>query len=280
VPQQFRVSSRKKTVTALYFNQSARPNKLKEADFVQSFARGLLVIQSFDGEHRRQTSSDVARRTGLNRATVRRLLLTLEDLGYVRVESRQYSLAPSVLRLGYAYISALRAPTIAQPYLESLAEEIDESCSMTVLDGTEVVYVARVPTHRIFSLALGVGSRLPAFMISMGRVLLAELPEDELDALLAASDLIQATRKTIVDPLGIKRELEIARKQGWYLLDEELELGIRGVAAPIRDETGRVVAAINVSTTSARTTKKMIQATIVPPLLRTASDISAALEIR
>lgn len=267
-------------MTALDFKQSSRPNQLKEADFVQSFARGLLVIQSFDGTHRRQTSSDVARRTGLNRATVRRLLLTLEDLGYVRVEDRQYSLAPSVLRLGYAYISALRAPAIAQPFLEALSEEVNESCSMTVLDGTEVVYVARVPTHRIFSLALGVGSRLPAFMISMGRVLLAELPEDELDAVLNASDLVQATPKTIVDLLGIKRELEVARRQGWYLLDEELELGIRGVAAPIRDETGTVAAAINVSTTTARTTKKMIQTTIVPSLLRTAQDISAALTMR
>ena len=264
----------------LVSGQSARPNKLKEADFVQSFARGLLVIQSFDDNHRQQTSSEVARRTSLNRATVRRLLLTLEDLGYVRVENRQYSLAPSVLRLGYAYISALRAPTIAQPYLELLAEQINESCSMTVLDGTEVVYVARIPTNRIFSLALVVGSRLPAFMISMGRVLLAELSEDELDAVLAASDLVPATPKSLVDPREIKRELEIARNQGWYVLDEELELGIRGVAAPIRDDTGRVVAAINVSTTTARTTKKMIHNTILPSLLRTAGEISAALGVR
>ena len=257
-----------------------RPKSIKEADFVQSLARGLLVIRSFNEDNRRQTLSDVARRTGLNRATARRLLLTLAELGYVSAEDRQFSLAPPVLQLGYAYLSALGARAIAQPFLETLAEKFNESCSMTALDGTHVVYVARVPTKRIFSLALGIGSRLPAYVTSMGRVLLSELSEEEVDQVLVNSDLIALTEKTITDPDLIKLELKKAKTQGWYVLDEELELGIRAVAAPIRGESGRVVGAINVSTPGARTTKTTIHRDIVPALLATAGEISAAMQSR
>ena len=265
------------TVTA---RDMTKPSVLKDADFVQSLARGLVVIRSFDEDHRQQTLSEVASRTGLNRATVRRLLLTLADLGYIKVSDRLFALSPAVLQLGYAYFSALGARAVAEPYLETLAEQVTESCSMTVLDGTDITYVACAPTKRIFSLALGIGSRLPAFVTSMGRVLLADLAELEVDAILAESDLRPHTPKTVCDPDGIKAELKKARDQGWCLLDEELELGIRTVAAPIRDENGRVIAAINVSTTVARSTKQKIIREIVPLLLTTADEISVVLQSR
>ena len=255
----------------------ATPKNLKEADFVQSLARGLLVIRSFDAEHRTQTLSEVARRTGLTRATARRLLLTLNDLGYVTMNGRDFSLAPSVLTLGYAYLSSLGAPAIAQPFLEALSEQIHESCSMTVLDGTEVVYVARVPTKRIFSLSLAIGSRLPAWATSMGRVLLAHLPTSEVDEILGSSDISQITPNTKVKLTEIRAELATAREQGWYVLDQELELGLRSVAAPIKGARG-VVAAINASTPATRVTLEEVRDQVIPNLVRTAELISEAIQ--
>ena len=149
-------------------------------DFVQSLERGLAVIQSFDADHPHLTLSEVAARTGLTRATARRLLLTLGQLGYVSTTGRQFSLTPRVLDIGYAYLSSLNVQQIAQPYLEALSERVHESVSVTVLDGADIVYIARVPTKRIMTISLGLGSRLPAYCTSMGRVLLAELGPDEL----------------------------------------------------------------------------------------------------
>ena len=255
----------------------ASPNSLKEADFVQSLARGLLVVRSFDSEHRTQTLSEVAKRTGLTRATARRLLLTLHDLGYVSMSGRDFSLAPSVLRLGYAYLSSLGAPAIAQPFLEKLSEQVQESCSMTVLDGTEVVYVARVPTKRIFSLSLALGSRLPAYATSMGRVLLAHLPSEQVDEILNASDLTRITPNTKIKHSEIRDELKKAREQGWYVLDQELEIGLRSVAAPVFGHRG-VVAAINVSTPAARVSMKEVHGEVVPKLMETAAAVSDAIQ--
>lgn len=198
----------------------------------------------------------------------------------MRLDSRHFSLSPAVLQLGYAYLSALGARAIAQPYLESLSDRVEESSSMTVLDGTEIVYVARVPTKRIFSLALGIGSRLPAFATSTGRVLMSDLSEVEVDDILQNSELVSRTVHTIVEPDQIRKELDKARDQGWYLLDEEVELGIVAVAAPVRDESGRVVAAINVTTTVARTSKMQLIDEILPELLTTADEISVALKSR
>lgn len=254
------------------------PRSIKEADFVKSLARGLLVIRSFDSDHSSQTLSDVARRTGLSRATARRLLLTLQELRYVEVQERHFSLAPGALSLGYSYLSALGTPEIAQPFLRSLSEEVHESSSMTVLDATDVVYVARVATKRLFSLSLSVGSRLPAFCTSMGRVLMADLDERHVDDILASSTLIPRTEKTLTAPVAIKAELETARRQGWYLIDQELELGVRAVAAPVRDRSGRVVAAVNVSTTVARMSREQMIESIAPKLVSTAESISAALK--
>lgn len=256
------------------------PVGLKEEDFVKSLARGLLVIRSFDEENQVQTLSEVAKRTGLSRATARRLLLTLNELGYATLEGRSFALSPGVLRLGYAYLASLGAPQIAQPFLQALSEDVHESCSMTVLDGSDIVYVARASTKHLFSLTLSIGSRLPAFSTSMGRVLLADLDRAGVDAVLEASDLVARTDRSTTSVEQIYAELEIAKAQGWYLIDEELELGIRAAAAPVRDLSGRVVAAINVSTTKARMSREDLIESVVPKLVETAKRLSAALQAR
>jgi IclR family transcriptional regulator, pca regulon regulatory protein len=248
-------------------------------DFVQSLERGLAVIQSFDADHPHLTLSEVAARTGLTRATARRLLLTLGQLGYVSSNGRRFSLTPRVLDIGYAYLSSLNVQQIAQPYLEALSERVHESVSVTVLDGTDIVYVARVPTKRIMTISLGLGSRLPAYCTSMGRVLLAELGPDELVAALPAS-LERHTEHTVATLADLAVVLKQVRAQGWALVDQELEMGLRSVAAPLRDASGRAVAAMNISTQVARTTVEQIHDELVPDLVATAGRISESLAKR
>jgi IclR family transcriptional regulator, pca regulon regulatory protein len=248
-------------------------------DFVQSLERGLAVICSFDAEHPRLTLSEVAARTGLTRATARRLLLTLGELGYVATNGRQFSLTPRVLDIGYAYLSSLNVQQIAQPYLEALSERVHESVSVTVLDGADIVYVARVPTKRIMTISLGLGSRLPAYCTSMGRVLLAELAPDDLAGALPPS-LERHTEHTVCTVAELAVVLKQVRAQGWSLVDQELEMGLRSVAAPLRDASGRAVAAMNVSTQVARTTVEQIHDELVPDLVATAARISEALAKR
>ncbi len=248
-------------------------------DFVQSLERGLAVIQSFDAEHPDLTLSEVAARTGLTRATARRLLLTLGQLGYVSSNGRRFSLTPRVLDLGYAYLSSLNVQQIAQPYLEALSDRVHESVSVTVLDGADIVYVARVPTKRIMTISLGLGSRLPAYCTSMGRVLLAELGPDELAAALPGS-LERHTEHTVTTSGELAVVLKQVRAQGWALVDQELEMGLRSVAAPLRDASGRAVAAMNVSTQVARTSVDQLHEDVVPDLVATAGRISEALAKR
>src|SRR5581483_1184879 len=169
----------------------------RNADFVQSLERGLMVVRAFDAEHRELGLSEVARATGLTRAAARRFLLTLVALGYMNVVDGRFSLSPRVLELGYAYLSSLSLPEVAQPHMEALVAQVNESSSISVLDDTEVVYVARVPTRRIMSITLSVGTRLPAYATSVGRVLLAALPEAELSARLARTDIRPLSSHTI-----------------------------------------------------------------------------------
>jgi len=248
-------------------------------DFVQSLERGLAVIRSFDAEHPDLTLSEVAARTGLTRATARRLLLTLGELGYVSTNGRRFSLTPRVLDIGYAYLSSLNVQQIAQPYLEALSERVHESVSVTVLDGADIVYVARVPTKRIMTISLGLGSRLPAYCTSMGRVLLAELaPEDVAGAL--PERLERHTEHTVTSAADLAVVLKQVRAQGWALVDQELEVGLRSVAAALRDSSGRAVAAMNVSTQVARTPMAELHERLVPELVTTAGQISEALAKR
>ena len=245
--------------------------------FVQSLERGLAVIRAFGPEDPELTLSDVARRTGLTRAAARRFLLTLADLGYVRSDGRLFALTPRVLELGFAYLSSLTLPEVAEPHLERLAAEVRESSSVSVLDGDDIVYVGRVPTSRIMRVSINVGTRFPAHATSMGRVLLAALTDDELDAYLERADLRALTPRTIADAGTLRRELARIRRQGWALVDQELEEGLRSVAAPIRDREGRVVAAVNVSAHASRVSNEAIRSGLLPPLLDTAARIEADL---
>jgi IclR family pca regulon transcriptional regulator len=245
---------------------------VRDRQFVQSLERGLSVIRALSAPEP-QTLSEVARVTGLTRAASRRFLLTLQQLGYVHLSGTRFALTPQVLELGYAYLSSLTLPEVAQPHLERLAEEIHESSSVSVLDGTDVVYVARVPTRRIMRVAISVGTRFPAYATSMGRVLLAGLDEADLVDVLAVSTLEPLTPETLHDERSLRTELDKVRAQGWALVDQELEAGLRSVAAPIHDRDGRVVAAVNVSAQAARTGVSDVHDVLLPPLLATARAI-------
>ncbi|QBI53382.1 IclR family transcriptional regulator [Streptomonospora litoralis] len=251
----------------------------KGEHYVQSLERGLAVIRAFTAQSPTMTLSEVARVTGLTRAAARRFLLTLVDMGYVRTDGRLFSLTPRVLELGYAYLSSAGLPEVAQPHLERLAADLHESSSVSVLDGDDVVYVARVSTSRIMNVAINVGTRFPAYATSMGRVLLAGRPAEEVDAYLEKAELARLTAFTVTTPGRLKSEIERVHNQGWALVDQELEEGLRSVAAPVRDRDGRVVAAVNVSAHASRSSVEDIRRELLPPLLATAARIEADLEI-
>lgn len=246
-------------------------------EYVQSLERGLSVIRAFDAEHPELTLSDVARATGLTRAAARRFLHTLVELGYMRSDGRLFALRPRVLDLGYAYLSSLSLPEVALPHLEALVAMVRESSSVSVLDGDEIVYVARVPTKRIMAVAISVGIRFPAYVTSMGRVLLAGQSDEWLAGYFASTRLRPLTPHTITDPDRLRAELVRVRDQGWAIVDQELEEGLRSVAAPIRDADGRVVAAVNVSTHASRGSVTSLSRELVPRLLATAASIETDL---
>ena len=246
----------------------------RDGNFVQSLDRGLAVIRAFDAQHPRLNLSEVARATGLTRAAARRFLLTLVQLGYVRVEGREFSLRPRVLELGYSYLSGLTLPELAQPHLESLVSRVDESSSVSVLDGDDVVYVARVHTKRIMTVMITVGTRFPAYATSMGRVLLAGLPDGELTEYLARAQLAPLTSRTVTDAATLRALLDRVRAKGYALVDQELEEGLRSAAAPVRNRAGEVVAAVNLSVGANRTSLRQFEEEFVPPLLETAAQIS------
>jgi IclR family pca regulon transcriptional regulator len=248
-----------------------------ETQSIQALERGLAVVQVFSREHPALTLSEVAGLAGTTRATARRILLTLERLGHVRSDGMRFALAPRVLWLGRAYLSSLDIWEIAQPLMQELATRTGESCSAAALDLPDLVYVARVPTRRIMSITLGVGTRLPAHATSMGRVLLAGLPDADLDAFLAETRMEGYTPRTITDPARLRKALETTRKQCWAVVDQELELGLRSVAAPLHGADGRVVAALNVSVAASRVPLDELRATFVPLLLETAATISTAI---
>jgi IclR family pca regulon transcriptional regulator len=244
-----------------------------DGDYVQSLERGLSVIRAFDAEHRKLTLSEVAAATGLSRAAARRFLHTLVHLGYMHNNNGRFSLRPRVLELGYAYLSSLTLPEVAMPHLEELVEQVRESSSVSELDGGDVVYIARVPTKRIMTVAIAVGTRFPAYATSMGRVLLADRPDDWLDDYLATTSLRGLTDHTITSPSELRAELDKIKARGWALVDQELEEGVRSIAAPIRDVDGRAVAAVNISTHAGRRTLDGIVQELLRPLLAAAERI-------
>ncbi|MFJ9852694.1 IclR family transcriptional regulator C-terminal domain-containing protein [Streptomyces sp. NPDC101150] len=248
-------------------------------EFVESVARGLITLTAFGTGRAALPLTAVAQATGLARATARRALITLEHLGYIATDGKLFRPTPKVLELGFAHLSGLTLPAIAQPHLAALVERVHDSASMAVLAGDDIQYVARVPTVRIMSVNITLGTRFPAYPTSMGRVLLAGLPPAEASARLALTPLEPLTRHTVTDAQRLTTLLESVRAEGYALVDEELEEGLRSLAAPVHDRTGRVVAAVNVSTHAARCTPEEAREAILPALRDAAADIEADLRV-
>ena len=248
--------------------------------YVQSFARGLAVIRSFSAQSPRQTLSEVAGRAQLTRAGARRILLTLQTLGYVQSDGKLFRLTPRILDLGFAYLSSLPLWNLAEPVMEELVGQIKESCSAAVLDCTDIVYVLRVPTHKIMSISLGVGSRLPAYCTSMGRMLLSALTPEAMMKVLQTSERTVRTRYTVTDVDELAVKIAQVRQQGWALVDQELEEGLVSMACPVTDRAGQTIAAINISGQANRTSAKVMQETMLPLLLTAAQSISTRLALQ
>lgn len=217
-----------------------------QRDIMGGLGKGLAVIETFTAERPRQSISEVAAASGLDRATARRCLLTLSQLGYADYDGKYFTLTPRILRLGTACLASMPLPQLVQPMLDRLSEELNESCSVSVLDGADIVYVARSAQRKLMSIALMPGSRLPVFCTSMGRVLLAALSEDEARAVLERGPRVARTRFTRTDSDAILAAVRQARADGFALIDQEVEIGLRSIAVPLRNARGVTVAAMNV----------------------------------
>jgi IclR family pca regulon transcriptional regulator len=246
-------------------------------DFVLSLARGLSIIEAFEDRPQGVTVGDVAARTGLSRAAVRRILITLERLGYAAHNGPVYRLTSRILRLGFSFLSSNSLPALALPILEEITATIHESSSLSVLEGDEIVYLARSATRRVMAVGLSIGSRLPAYCTSMGRVLLAALPDNERNARLDRTELARYTPKSITDKQLLADELRRVRERGFALVDEELEIGLRALAVPVRTRTGRVVAAMNTGVHASRVTAGEMIDRFLPVLRDSAQLLGQAL---
>jgi len=244
-------------------------------DFVESLARGLDVLRAFDEHHREMSLAEVASATGLARPTARRLLLTLEELGYVRSSDASFSLTPKVITLGTAYVASLGLWDVARPHLEALVRRTGESSSMAQLDGGDIIYVARVSVPKIIALRVDIGTLFPAPQTSQGKVLLAALSREDLDATLATPSRAGLPRYIGKPREALDEELTQVRARGWAIADEELAPGVRSIAVPVRDGTGTVRAAMNVTVHAAETSTEKLLDVHLPKLLRAAGDVSA-----
>jgi len=243
---------------------------------LQTLERGMAVIQAFSRERPALTLSEVAHVTGITRASARRILLTLQELGYVRSDGRIFSPTPRLLRLGWAYLASLNLSELAMPLMQDLVDRTMESCAVGVLDVPEVVYIARVPAPRVMSVGPELGARLPAHNTSMGRVLLAGLPPEELERyLVTGSSAGMAALR--FDARELRETLDEVKETGWALVDEEFEVGFRSIAAPIKRPDGRAIAAVNLSSTAARVSVGELKTRMVPQLLEIADEISTAI---
>ena len=243
-----------------------------DPNFMTSLARGLLVIQAFSTRKRQLSISQLSKKTALSRASVRRCLYTLAKLGLAGSDDgRNFFLKPRILALGHSYLSSMPLATAAQPVLEQVSHILHESCSIATLDGVDIVYVARADVTRIMSIDLGVGSRLPGFCTSMGRVLLAHLPHEEFEKALAKVDFTRYTDRTVTSVEKLRQVLNAVRRDGYSIVDQELELGLRSMAVPIQNPTGRVVAALNVGAHAQRVSMQDMQLRFLPHL-RTAAE--------
>jgi IclR family transcriptional regulator, pca regulon regulatory protein len=250
-----------------------------DPNFMTSLARGIAVIRAFTQQKRRLTISQLSQRTGIPRAAVRRCLYTLAQLGYVNAdEGKAFTLSPRILSLGHAYLSSTSLSSAAQPLLDRVSDILHESSSMALLEGDEILYVARSSTNRrIMSVDLGIGTRLPAYCTSMGRVLLAYLSPPEQDAYLARVKMIRHTPRTILTPDKLRREFEGIRRAGYAIVDQELEIGLRSIAVPVRDPAGKVVAAMNIGTHASRVSLAEMETIFLRELETAANELGASL---
>ncbi|MRX10156.1 helix-turn-helix domain-containing protein [Pseudoduganella sp. FT25W] len=250
---------------------------LTDPDFMTSLARGLAVVRAFADSRQPLTIAQISQQTGIPRAAVRRCLHTLKQLGYVDAELKNFTLRPKVLTLGYSYLSSTPLTLSAQPCLDQISKTLGESSSLAVLEEDQVLYVARAAASRVMSVSLSAGSRLPAYCTSLGRVLLAHLPAAELDAYLARVTLTARTPHTITDVDALRAELARVREQGYAANNEELELGLRSIAVPVRGASGRVLAALNVGAQAIRVTPERMVEEFMPVLRQGAQELSVLL---
>ncbi|OWY05299.1 IclR family transcriptional regulator [Thioclava sp. NG1] len=249
----------------------------KPTDFIASFAKGLRVIECFGAETPRLSIAEVAQATGFDRATARRCLLTLNAEGYAEYDGKFFTLTPKVLRLGMGALASLPLPQIVQPWLDQLTDRIGQSCSVSILDGTEIVYLARAAQRRVMSIGLMPGSRLPAHCTSMGRVLLAALPPEDARAAVEASDLTPRTAYSLTDPGEILARIDQVRRDGYAVIDQEVEIGLRSIAVPLYDIHGRVVAALNTGMAASADPAETLIETYLPELTRVQTGLRRVL---
>jgi IclR family pca regulon transcriptional regulator len=259
------------------FGSITMEHSTSDKDFLTTFAKGLNVIRSFEPNSMSMTLTEVAKKNDLSRASARRFLLTMLKLGYVETDGNRFSLTAKVLELGYSYLSTLDVGGTVSTQLELVTQQLGESSSAAVLEGENIVYIARIPVRPLMAFNLQIGARLPAYATSMGRVLLSALPEEELDHLLAQSNLIQLTPNTLTSPSELKAEIAKVRVQGYAINDQELELGLRSVAVPVFNRNGKLRLTLNVSCHSSKTTVDRMISEFVPVLKDTAQRISMSL---
>lgn len=248
-----------------------------DPNFMTSLARGLAVLQAFSDQRRSLTMAQISHRTGIPRASVRRCLHTLMELGYAEADGNHYALKPKVLTLGYSYLSSTPLTVSAHPYLNQVSRTLSESCSLAVLQDDEVLYVGRSAASRIMSVSLTTGSRLPAYCTSLGRVLLAHLPPEQLDAYFERVPLKAMTERTVVSQARLREILAGVREQGYAMVEEELEVGLRSIAVPVRGASGTVLAALNVGAHAARVSNRKMLDVFLPVLLKGAQELSILL---
>ena len=257
--------------------ECAQDGAAANRDYVSSLARGLEILRAFSRRRKRMTLSEVAAETGMTRAAARRFLLTLVREGYAVADGKLFDLTPQVLELGFSVISSMGVWEVARPFMQSLSEEIEESVSAAVLDGPDVVYVAGRQFHRVISVGVTIGSRLPAHATATGRVLLSLRDEAEWDGLIAGLDLAPVTERTVADATRFREILAETRAKGWALVDQELEIGLLSIATPLRRAGGEVAGAINVGVPTLRATPERMIAEALPRLEDCAARIASAL---
>jgi IclR family pca regulon transcriptional regulator len=258
-------------------NWSSAMESPSDPDFMTSLARGLQVIRAFSEFRRNLTISQISQSTGLSRASVRRCLHTLRVLGYVDEDNKRFFLRPQVLTLGHAYLASTALAAAAQPYLDEVSRSVRESCSAAILDGDDIVYICRSAETRIMSISLLVGTRLPAYCTAMGQVLLAHLPQADLEQYLGRVRLVERTHRTVTSVPKLRKALAKVHAAGFALLDQELEVGLRSIAVPVRDARGTVVAAINIGTHAARVSIEDMQSRFLPLLKKCSTGLGSVL---